>query len=196
MLNYENGFRTLAQTTNYTMNHFRSGMYQGTADNIKNHARQFGNIPLFLDDKAKTVREIKKEVLRLENEGNEITSIFVDYAQLMKGEDVRNKSTADILEGIIYGLKDLATELEKAVYVNAQFNRDGIDSARPKMSDFKGSSAIEMAANLILFWTLEQDMDEFSKAREGELWIEAGRNVAYDEFKILFYGESSLFTFA
>lgn len=74
-------------------------------------------------------------------------------------------------------------------------HRESIDAQRPKMSDFKGSSAIEMAANIVLLWTLQQDAD-VDNARHGELWIEAGRNVAYDEFTIKFYGAKALFTFA
>lgn len=192
MLNYENGFRAIAQTSVYSANLFRAGIFPETAAKIKDHARQVGNIPLHLDDKSKTVKEIRKELNRLEDAGHVITSTFVDYVQLMRSTTKAN-SKADMLEDIIYDLKDLAMERDMVVYANAQFNREGIDSERPKMSDFKGSSAIEMAANIVLLWTLEQDVDQVTKARPGKLWIEAGRNVAFDEFDVRFYGEKALF---
>ena len=194
MLNFENGFRAIAQTSEYTANHFRANLYAGTAQRIKEHARQQGGIPLHLDDKAKTVKDIRKELNRLEDLGHLITSAFVDYVQLMRSI-TKSNNRADILEDIIYDLKDLAMERDIVVYANAQFNREGIDSERPKMSDFKGSSAIEMAANVVLLWTVNKDIDEQKRARRGQLWIEAGRNVAYDEFDIWFYGEKALFEF-
>jgi replicative DNA helicase len=194
MLNYENAFRILAQSTNYSVNNFRAGLFETTAQKLKEYATEYGNIPLCLDDKSKTVKDIHREVSRLENEGIEIKSIFVDYVQLMRNLG-RHNNKADALEEIIYDLKDLATEMEKVVYVNAQFNREGIDSEKPKMSDFKGSSAIEMAGNLILLWTIEQDVDVTIGGRRGEMWIEAGRNVPYDKFDICFYGEKALFSF-
>lgn len=192
MLNYENALRLIAQTTPYTVNHFRAGLYPETAEKMKSHVRETSGVPLHLDDKAKTVKEIRKELDRIEAAGYDVKSVFVDYVQLMRGMR-RFNSTAEALEDIIYDLKDLATERELVVYANAQFNRDGIDSDRPKMSDFKGSSAIEMAANLILFWTVEQDINVTYNGRKGKLWIEAGRNVAYDEFEIIFRGEKALF---
>lgn len=192
MLNYENGFRAITQTSNYTANIFRAGIFPETAAKLKDHARSTGNIPLHLDDKAKTVKEIRKELNRLEDTGHVISSTFVDYVQLMRGV-TKTANKAEMLEDIIYDLKDLAMERDMVVYANAQFNREGIDSERPKMSDLKGSSAIEMAANIVLLWTLNQDVDVNVKARVGKLWIEAGRNVAYDEFDIHFFGEKALF---
>ena len=165
---------------------------EATAERIKEHGRSNGAIPLRFDDRAKTVKDIRKELDRIEDQGEVIKSVFVDYVQLMKGVKKHN-SMSEMLEDIIYDLKDLAIEREVVVYANAQFNRDGIDAERPKMSDFKGSSAIEMAANSVLLWTLEQDIDIGLGGRKGSLWIEAGRNVAFDEFDIVFYGEKALF---
>lgn len=194
MLNYENGFRMLAQTSEYTANNFRSGMFQSVADRIKAHAVATGGLPMHFDDKAKTVRDIRKELIRLEGQGLKITSAFVDYVQLMRSPS-RSTNKADVMEEIIYDLKDLATEREIVVYANAQFNREGIEAEKPTMAHFKHSSAIEMAGNLVLLWTLEKQPREGYKARHGDLWIEAGRNVATDEFKILFHGDKSLFEF-
>lgn len=190
MLNYENALRVITQTSRFTANHMRPDLRPETAESIKAHASSL-RMPLHFDDKAKSVADIRKEVLRLDASGQKVTSIFVDYVQLMQGKgDAQNR--ADMLEGIIYGLKDLALEREKAVFCNAQFNRDGIDAVRPRMSDFKGTSAIEMAGNLVLLWTLDQNTDP-EGARPGKLWIEAGRNVAYDEFDLRFHGSRAFF---
>lgn len=190
MLNYENGQRIITQThPDFTANHWRPNLFSSTAEKMKEHARNI-QIPLHFDDKSKSVADIRKELRRLEDNGTDIVSVLVDYVQLIKGVDGKNR--ADVLEDIIYDLKDLAMEQEKVVICNAQFNRDGIDSVRPKMSDFKGSSAIEMAANLILLWTLEQGSPQ-DRYRTGKLWIEAGRSVSYDEFDLVYYGSRTVF---
>lgn len=194
MLNYENAFRLIAQESKFSMNHFRSGLFESFGEQMKEHARQRAHLPIYLDDRSKTVADIRKELNRLEGNDIPITSVFVDYVQLIRGNNPK-QNKAEMYEDIIYDLKDLAMERNLVVYANAQFNRDGIDSDRPKMSDFKGSSAIEMAANLILFWTLDAENVHGEFYRNGKMWIEAGRNVAYDEFEIRFYGANAKFEF-
>lgn len=194
MLNFENAFRLIAQNSKFTLNYFRPNLYAETRDAILESAGFIADAPLFLDDKAKSVADMRREISRLRDENFDIKSIFVDYVQLMKSDKHSPRaSKADVLEEIIYDLKDLSVEFEAVVVTAAQFNREGIDATRPKMSDFAGSSAIEKAGNLILLWQLNQEASTISGNREGELWIEAGRNVAYDKFEISFIGEKSLF---
>lgn len=190
MLNFENGFRAIAQDSQYSNNVFRPNLMEGTAERLKEVGRAMSHLPLFLDDRSKKVSEIRRHAKMLK-ETDGLKSVFVDYAQLMRPEVKRN-TRADDLEQVYYDLKDLAQELELAVYVNAQFNRTGIKSDRPTMSDFDGSSAAEKAGNLIILWNLE-DEKTINNTKRGKLWIEAGRNVATDEFEIEFDGAHSRF---
>lgn len=193
MLNFENGFRFLAQNSRFSNNIFRPNLLSNVAEQLKETGRSHYALPLFFDDRSKTVSEIKREAKTLK-ETHELQSIFVDYAQLVRPEKNRN-SRADDLEAIYYDLKELAQDLEVAVFLNAQFNRAGIKSDRPTMADFDGSSAAEKAGNLIILWNLEDEYSEMCKGKRGKLWIEAGRNVGTDEFDIVFHGAHSRFSF-
>lgn len=193
MLNFENGFRFLAQQTKYSNSIFRPNMWKSTADELKTSARQHFGLPIHLDDRSKTVAEIRREARRLKDSA-ELKTVFVDYAQLVRSTN-KKQNRSDDLEAIYYDLKEMAQDLELAVYVNAQFNRSGIKSDRPTMADFDGSSAAEKAGNLILLWDVEREHDPDRKGRPGKLWIEAGRNVATDEFNITFQGADGLFRF-
>lgn len=192
MLNFENGFRFLAQTSSFSNAVFRPNLMEDTATKLKTFGRQFGDLPLFFDDKSKTVAEIKREA-KILKESDRLQSVFVDYAQLIRPSVKRNNRAED-LEAVYYDLKDLAQELAVVVYCCAQFNRSGITSDRPTMAHFDGSSAAEKAGNLILLWQLEDNAD-WGGVRKGQLWIEAGRNVAKDNFEIEFHGPKGLFSF-
>jgi replicative DNA helicase len=193
MLNFENGFRFLAQETRYSNNIFRPKMLPMIADELKVEGRKHCGLPLWFDDRSKKMSEVRREAKAMK-ETHGLQTVFIDYAQLIR-PDVKSNNRAESLEAIYYEAKDLATDLELTVYMNAQFNRQGIQSDRPRMSDFDGSSAAEKAGNLIILWALEDDYDEQARGRKGKLWIEAGRNVGTDEFEVVFEGKHSRFRF-
>lgn len=194
MLNYENGFRFLAQSSKFSVNIFRPDLQDWVADQLKAHAKEYYNLPLRFDQKSRTTKALSKEIQRLkEQEG--LTAVFVDYVQLIKNEKSRI-GRVERIEEAIYDLKELAMKHEIVVYTAAQFNREGIKSDRPTLSDFDGASAIEKTANLGLFWTLEPDHDPAVDGRKGTMWIELGRSVSNDEFPgLVFHGKDARFSF-
>jgi replicative DNA helicase len=193
MLNYENGFRFLAQSSKYSVNVFRPDMRDFVSDGLKAHAREHYNLPLYFDQKARTTRAIGKEIQRLKDSVG-ISACFVDYVQLLRN-DKRSSSRVERIEEAIFDLKEMAMKHEIVVYTAAQFNREGIKSDKPTLADFDGASAIEKTANLGLFWVLEQDFDSDSDGRKGEMWIELGRSVAADKFEgLVFHGKDARFT--
>lgn len=193
MLNYENGLRFLAQSSGFSVNSFRSGMHEWVATRLKDHGKSNYHLPLYFDHKSRTVKDLSLEIQRLKGEIG-LTCVCVDYIQLVVSEK-RNSSRAEKLEEIVYALKDLAVKHEIVVYANAQFNREGIKSGRPNMSHFEGSSAIEKAANLAIFWTLEPSFSNELQGRPGTMWIEAGRSVGHGEYDIVFHGKEAKFSF-
>ena len=193
MLNYENGFRFLAQSSKYSVNVFRPDMRDFVSDGLKAHAREHYNLPLYFDQKARTTKAIGKEIQRLKDSVG-ISACFVDYVQLIRN-DKRSSSRVDIIEEAIFYLKEMAMKHEIVVYTAAQFNREGIKSDKPTLADFDGASAIEKTANLGLFWVLEQDFNIDADGRKGEMWIELGRSVAADKFEgLVFHGKDARFT--
>lgn len=196
MANFENGFRLIAQRTKYSNAIFRPNLLSHTAEDMKVRAAEYFNLPLYLDDRSKTVRDIRRQA-RILKESVGLKTVFVDYAQLVRPSTVvKNQNRSEVLEAIYYDLKELAHDLQLVVYANTQFNRIGIKAQRPSMADFDGSSAAEKAGNLILIWDLDREWSELSDGRLGKLWIEAGRNVATDEFNIIFHGRHGIFSFS
>lgn len=193
MLNFENGFRFLAQNSKYSNSVFRPNLHPGTAEDLKAAGRFNFELPIYFDDRMKKVSEFRREVKALK-ESIGLTTVFVDYAQLVR-PSTRKQNRSDELEAVYYDLKEMAQDLEIVVYLLSQFNREGIKAARPTMANFDGSSAAEKAGNLILIWELEKTWSELSDGRLGKLWIEAGRNVATDEFDIIFHGKHGIFSF-
>lgn len=192
MLNYENGFRLLAQSSRYSVNVFRPDIAPFVVRDLKEHGRQQYELPLYFDQKSRTMKEIGQEVARLKDTVG-LTTVFIDYAQLIKN-DRRNVSRFDRIEEAMVDMKELAMKHQIVVYTAAQFNREGIKAERPTLSHFDGSSAIEKTANLGLLWTLEPDYDAEVDGRKGELWIELGRSVATDNFNIVFHGKDARFS--
>lgn len=193
MLNFENGFRFLAQRTKYSNSVFRPNLHSHAAEDLKVRGREHFDLPMYFDDRMKKVSEFRREVKALK-ESVGLVSVFVDYAQLVRPNS-KKQNRSDELEAVYYDLKEMAQDLEVVVYLLSQFNREGAKKQRPTMFDFDGSSAAEKAGNLILIWELEKQWSEISDGRLGKLWIEAGRNVATDEFDIIFHGKNGLFSF-
>jgi len=193
MLNYENGFRFLAQSSDYSVNIFQGNMHELTADKLKKHAKSFYELPLRFDQKARTTKQLSAEIQRLKDQEG-LTAVFVDYVQMIRNEK-KSLGRVERIEEAIYDLKELAMKHEIVVYTAAQFNREGIKSDRPTLADFDGASAIEKTANLGLFWTLEKDYDHEIQGRKGQLWIELGRSVGCDEFEgLVFHGKDARFS--
>ncbi|USE79007.1 replicative DNA helicase [Cupriavidus gilardii] len=76
--------------------------------------------------------------------------LVIDYLQLMEGEgDNRNAQ----IEGITRGLKALAKELDIAIVLLSQLNREleRRPNKRPQPSDLRDSGAIEQDADVVMF---------------------------------------------
>lgn len=84
---------------------------------------------------------------------HKIEVVIVDYLTKMKGENVKGRSDASIVDSIASGLKDIAKEFDLPVICLAQLNRDveKRPDKRPQLSDLKESGGIEQEADLVGF---------------------------------------------
>jgi len=105
---------------------------------------------LYLDDQGGLrlldVRMKAKSVKRRHG----LDVLVIDYLQLMEGEgDNRNAQ----IEGITRGLKALAKELDIAIILLSQLNREleKRPNKRPQPSDLRDSGAIEQDADVVIF---------------------------------------------
>ena len=122
-------------------------------------------MPLSIHDQAGlTVRQIQS-IVRGWVQKNKVKVVIIDYLQLVVGSSKRGKDdrTLEVAE-ISLALKQLAKELNVAMLVLAQLNRDvERRGGRPRLSDLKESGAIEQDADQVIFLWYGKEEDEETK---------------------------------
>ncbi len=113
---------------------------------------QIRKLNLWIDDSPSiTVGKLAWKARKLKKEKG-LDIIFIDYLQLIQGDEklIDNRQQAVTL--ISQGLKALARELEIPVIALSQLSRKSEDKQRkPLMSDIRESGAIEQDADIIAF---------------------------------------------
>lgn len=80
---------------------------------------------------------------------NDTRLVVVDYAQLLRGDDPRAPDHTK-LQDAMADFTGLARDLDAAVLVVSQLNRNTDDRDLPSMADLKASGAIEEVAKLVI----------------------------------------------
>lgn len=108
------------------------------------------------------ISDVRAQARRLALEEEAPKVIVVDYLQLMRLEGDKDQRDDQKIAHITTGLKNLARELDCAVFLLSQINRDYKKRAskRPTMADLKGSGAIEADADKVLFVYRECTVNE------------------------------------
>jgi replicative DNA helicase len=123
------------------------------------------DMPLSIHDQAGlTVRQIQS-IVRGWVQKNKVKVVIIDYLQLVVGSSKRGKDdrTLEVAE-ISLALKQLAKELNVAMLVLAQLNRDvERRGGRPRLSDLKESGAIEQDADQVIFLWYGKEEEEETK---------------------------------
>lgn len=117
------------------------------------------------DGSAKSIGYLKA-VARRAHQKEPLDLIVIDYLQLVRGDTKRGKENRVCeVEEISGGIKDLAKTLRVPVLVLAQLNRDPDKrGGRPSLADLKGSSAIEMDADIVIMLHMdESEVDQHSQ---------------------------------
>lgn len=123
---------------------------------ITDGLEMFRGLPLSVDDQpALTLAHIRAKAFAVKRRGLKL--LVLDYLQLCSGTgDTRNAE----IEALTKGLKALAKEIDIAVIVLSQLNRevDKRASGRPQLSDLRDSGAIEQDADVVMFlWRMQRD---------------------------------------
>ena len=115
-------------------------------------ARTLKDLPLLIDDRPRpTIGQITTRARALHKKfGLEL--VIVDYLQLMRGHEARERNRVQEVTEITGGLKALAKELECPVLALSQLSRslEGRDDRRPQLSDLRESGSIEQDADSVL----------------------------------------------
>ena len=110
-------------------------------------------LEILIDDSAGiTIQQLQMKA-RMWKRKNNISALFVDYIQLMSGDDKNGNREREIAT-ISRRLKQLAKELDIPVIALSQLSRQvetrGGDK-RPRLSDLRESGAIEQDADTVVF---------------------------------------------
>jgi len=127
---------------------------------VRDWQRKTGNVPLRVNADPVTMGGIQR-IARAHHHRRGLKLLVVDYLQLMTG-DQRGRSAEEEIAKISTDLKRLAMELDVAVVVPAQLNRNHTARAdlKPTKSDLRGSGRIEQDADVvILLWRQIVDVD-------------------------------------
>jgi replicative DNA helicase len=120
--------------------------------------RNFERMPFLISDRpGLTINDIRAQAAqyaqRLAAQGKRLDVICVDHLNLIKASaNYRGNKVAET-EEVSNSLKALAKELQCAVVVLAQLNRqvEGREERRPGLSDLRWTGAIEQDADVVMF---------------------------------------------
>lgn len=145
------GIRGIAQATQLNMNKFRKG-YVGMSEyqQVIDKASYLAGLPIFASFEARDVTDLEKNaVAMIRKHGCRL--LIVDYLQLIKGKDPRNRERE--VASVSIALKTTAKKFSIPVIALAQLNR-GIEQrqkgATPMLSDLRESGQIEADADVII----------------------------------------------
>ena len=129
---------------------FEHERYFGTLNEV---VASMEKLQIYIDDSAGiTVQQLQMKARMWKRKYN-IQALFVDYIQLMSGDDKNGNREREIAV-ISRRLKQLAKELEIPVIALSQLSRSvetrGGDK-RPRLSDLRESGAIEQDADTVIF---------------------------------------------
>jgi replicative DNA helicase len=148
--------------------------------------RELEDSPLFLDDRSKTVAEIRRQA-----EVSRYDLVIIDYLGLLLAPG-RNENRNAEVSAISREVKLMAQELEIPVLALHQLNRevDKRTDNKPKMSDLRDSGSLEQDADLVTFLYREgyYDREKPELERQAEFIVAKQRNGPTGCVPLEFYG--------
>lgn len=136
-----------------------TGLQQGTTDEaawrrLAAKHQELTDLPIHVEDSPnQSVTSIRRTARNVQRVRDDLAIIVVDYLQLVTPPTVdRNANEAQKLGEVSRGLKLLARETGACVVAMVQVNREGTrhTDGRPRMTDLRGSGAIEADADQVI----------------------------------------------
>lgn len=150
--------------------------------------------PIYIDDTPGiSVAEMRSKARRLKSEHG-LTSIIVDYLQLMQGRNAESRQQE--ISEISRSLKALARELKVPLIALSQLSRsvESRQDKRPMLSDLRESGALEQDADIVSFLYREDYYDKETENQHiTEVILAKHRNGPVGSVKLYFKNEFTLF---
>jgi replicative DNA helicase len=163
--------------------------------------------PVDIDDSGdldvwELVTRARKLKVELDQRGEGLGLIIVDYLQLVTDPEARKHGRQHEVATISRTLKQLAKKLDVPVIALSQMNRSVEqrrgDSARPQLSDLRESGAIEQDADIVMFIHHPEpgeaeSMEDLENKGTVEVILAKHRNGPVDSFRLAFRPEINRF---
>lgn len=107
------------------------------------------SIPLFIEDRPGLTMSHIVATCRSQKRRTGLSVVVVDYLQLVKS-DRTNASREQQVAHISRSLKELSRELDAAVVVPCQLNRQAVNRERPTLADLRESGSLEQDADTVM----------------------------------------------
>lgn len=143
--------RLTATIAQVDLQHLRTGRLDTEAWNrVEVAARKLSRVPLYIDDTAASVGDLCARSRHAATEHG-IGLIVVDFLQAIRPQDMDSRPAPPLEPST--ELKQLAVELDVPVVAVSQLNRrvEHRSPQYPRLSDLRGSSAIENDADVVMF---------------------------------------------
>lgn len=115
---------------------------------IDEYADRAKSFPLFVVDKSDLSIPYIRSVCRNQKRRTGLDVIVIDYLQLLTAERGQNREQQ--VAHLSRQLKILARELDAAVVVPAQLNRETVRRGKPSIADLRESGGIEADADVVM----------------------------------------------
>jgi|GEM_PF-1285202 len=190
--------RIAAKESGSSVLQLRAILNRDAVGNYKKSIAGLGGLPLFVDDKPATPRDIEERcehVLDQLPERSQLGLIVVDHIQLLGTSDkLRYESRHRQLSTYVYQLKDMAKRFDCVVLALSQVNRlSDREKRAPRLSDLRESGAIEETADIIIGLYRKAVDDDTANIHEAEVRILKNRSGPLGRLSLFWAPETATF---
>lgn len=145
---------------------------QSEVADLQEAKEELRNMKIYVNDSSGLNITQIKQIIKNQIDKQPVDLVVVDYIQIMKGEDTRNKNESLIIKENTTALKSIAKQFDIPILALAQINRKAVEGSNqePTINDFKSSGGIEEDADVAMI--LHRDRSE---DKEGGYFSDAGK---------------------
>ena len=153
---------------------------QSEVTDLQEAKEELRNMKIYVNDSSGLNITQIKQIIKNQIDKQPVDLVVVDYIQIMKGEDTRNKNESLIIKENTTALKSIAKQFDIPILALAQINRKAVEGSNqePTINDFKSSGGIEEDADvaMILHRDRREDKEDGYFSDSGKIIIAKNRH--------------------
>lgn len=156
-------------------------------DEFSQAVGQLSPLPITVNDKSRTLREIVSRMTILHHHGR-CDVAYIDYLGLIKMEDAGRTPLYQVIAEITGTLKAVAKQLEIPIVLLCQLNRDAAkEKDPPQLFHLRDSGGIEQDADMVLMLHPVESLDE---RPDVQIYVRKNRHGRRDDYVTVHPNES------